>query len=453
MEFPKGFRKRRGINWFFIGLLYASYYMCRYNFRFAAPGLQSEFGYTIEDISFIFATWSAAYGVGQIINGLITDQIGGRISLLIGAICTITINLILGFSSLASQFFTLALLALVNGYTQSFGAPGMIKINAAWFRKKERGLFAGIFGGMIQLGQVSISQVAPLLLNGGLVLGTYILIEAGQWRSVFIFPPVITAVSAILFFFIAAESPNDCGFKHVTIDPDDLDGRTRVSLKTSFKTIIKHPFVWYYAVAYACTGGVRHSLDQLSVLYFRDQLGFDMKSQIPLVASITLMTMPLVAFMGSLLSGYISDKHYNGERGPLAVILYYAESVTILIISLITLFGFIQPNASGVLVGCLALIAISFSVNSTHSLIGSAAPMDIGGKKMSGFASGLIDSFQYFGGAVSLIITGHVLDLTYQKHGYFFWYLIMSLFGIIAGTTMLLMIRKKNRLNCTNLHA
>lgn len=453
MEFPKGFRKRRGINWFFIGLLYASYYMCRYNFRFAAPGLQSEFGYTIEDISFIFATWSAAYGVGQIINGLITDQIGGRISLLIGAICTITINLILGFSSLASQFFTLALLALVNGYTQSFGAPGMIKINAAWFRKKERGLFAGIFGGMIQLGQVSISQVAPLLLNGGLVLGTSILIEAGQWRSVFIFPPVITAVSAILFFFIAAESPNDCGFKHVTIDPDDLDGRTRVSLKTSFKTIIKHPFVWYYAVAYACTGGVRHSLDQLSVLYFRDQLGFDMKSQIPLVASITLMTMPLVAFMGSLLSGYISDKHYNGERGPLAVILYYAESVTILIISLITLFGFIQPNASGVLVGCLALIAISFSVNSTHSLIGSAAPMDIGGKKMSGFASGLIDSFQYFGGAVSLIITGHVLDLTYQKHGYFFWYLIMSLFGIIAGTTMLLMIRKKNRLNCTNLHA
>jgi len=37
-----------------------------------------------------------------------------------------------------------------DGYFQSFGAPGMIKINAAWFNRNEREP-SRIFGFMIQL--------------------------------------------------------------------------------------------------------------------------------------------------------------------------------------------------------------------------------------------------------------------------------------------------------------
>ena len=42
---PPGFRARRGLNWFTVGLLYSMYYMCRYNFRFAGPGMRDEFGW------------------------------------------------------------------------------------------------------------------------------------------------------------------------------------------------------------------------------------------------------------------------------------------------------------------------------------------------------------------------------------------------------------------------
>ena len=38
-KYPPGFRPRRGLNWFLIGLLYASFYTCRYNFRWATPGM------------------------------------------------------------------------------------------------------------------------------------------------------------------------------------------------------------------------------------------------------------------------------------------------------------------------------------------------------------------------------------------------------------------------------
>lgn len=421
--------------------------MCRYNFRFAVPGLQSEFNFDVQDVSYIFATWSLAYGTGQLINGLLTDRIGGKKSLLIGATFTILINFCFGFSSLVSQFSAFALLALLNGYFQSFGAPGLVKINAAWFKRQERGLFSGIFGGVIQLGQMGISKLAPFLLNSGLLIGGVVLINSGNWRSVFILPPLFTITAAIVAFFVIAESPAKAGFPGVIEDEVDNSEGERVSIKESFQTIFFHPFVWYYAAAYACTGGVRHSLDQLSILYFRDQLGFDMENNIPFIASLTLMAMPFFAFIGSLSAGYISDKYLKGERAPLAAVLYFVEAFTIAIAAILVLNNIVSSDQSGIIIGCLILVLIALTVNSTHSLVGAAAPMDIGGKKMSGFACGLIDSFQYYGGAIAFLITGYILQATQEESGYLYWYVIMSCFGIIGGTIMLMMVRKKSKLS------
>ncbi|MGZ5019041.1 MAG: MFS transporter, partial [Chthoniobacterales bacterium] len=78
------------------------------------------------------------------------------------------------------------------------------------------------------------------------------------------------------------------------------------------------------------------------------------------------------------------------------------------------------------------LILISFTANATHSLLGTAAAMDIGGARMAGFASGLIDSFQYFGGSLAGLLLGHLLD---RSWGYYFYF--MAPFGLIGGCLML----------------
>jgi sugar phosphate permease len=89
---------------------------------------------------------------------------------------------------------------------------------------------------------------------------------------------------------------------------------------------------------------------------------------------------------------------------------------------------------------------IALTANSTHSIVGAAAPMDIGGKKMAGFAAGVIDSFQYYGGAISLFLTGRVIDATREEHGWLFWYVIMAGFGVLGGISMLLVMRKQRRM-------
>jgi OPA family glycerol-3-phosphate transporter-like MFS transporter len=427
------------LNWVILGLMYASFYMCRYNFRFATPGMVEEFHFNKLQITSFFAWWSVAYGFGQLINGLLTDRIGGRAAMLIGATGTIIINFIYGFSSSISMFSTFALIWLINGYFQSFGAPGMIKINAAWFNRRERGTFAGIFGLMIQSGQFAINNLAPIIL-AGFTIGAFA-VAKDEWRWLFRIPPIFTAVMAVLVAFIPKESPEAAGYPGLIHDELSAgDTGTRVSIRESFITIFTHPLVWFYAVAYACTGAVRNSSDQLAVLYFVEQLKLDIATS-PAVKW-TLNLMPAVAVAGSLASGIISDKFFKGHRSPVAMGLYFGQSAVIVIAAVIINTGIVGPTPSGIFLGCLFLILISLTVNSTHSLVGAAAPMDIGGRKMAGFASGVIDSFQYFGAAIALPVIGWLLD----KYGWGVWYPTMALFGIIGGGAMLMVMAKQRRM-------
>jgi OPA family glycerol-3-phosphate transporter-like MFS transporter len=448
IHYPPGFRRRRGLNWVVLGAMYASFYMLRYNFRWAAPGMEHEFGFSHASIAKILSASYLAYGTGQLVNGLLCDRIGGRISMLIGAVGTIAMNLIFGFASFTGTLSTFALIWLMNGYFQSFGAPGMVKINAAWFNRTERGTFAGIFGFMIQLGQVAIGVVAPIIL-AGFTIGT-LLVAKDDWRWLFRLPPIVTAIIAVLVAIIPKETPEQAGYHGCIKDESDVGGEhsedVRVDIKTSFLTVFRHPLVWFYALAYACTGVVRQSSDQFAVLFFAKYLHFN-PAAFPTFVGLTLAYIaPLTAVAGSFISGVVSDKVFHGHRSPVAMGLYFMTAIVCAIAAITMLMGLMQPTDLGIVLSCVFLILTSFAVNATHSLVGTAAPMDIGGRKMAGFASGVIDSFQYYGPAIVLPIVGWSID----RYGWATWYPTMILFGAIGGCAMLLVMRKQKRMSASS---
>ena len=65
-----------------------------------------------------------------------------------------------------------------------------------------------------------------------------------------------------------------------------------------------------------------------------------------------------------------------------------------------------------------------------------------GGRKMAGFATGVIDSFQYYGAAIALPVTGWLI----KHYGWGTWYPTMAGFGVIGGCAMLLVMRKQKLL-------
>jgi MFS transporter, OPA family, glycerol-3-phosphate transporter len=416
---PCGFRQRRGLNWASVGLRYPSYYFCRYNFAYANKAISDEFGFTKSDMGTILAMQFVAYGCGQMINGLLTDRIGGKRAMLIGAFGTISVNLLFGVASFWGMLSLFTLLWGINGYVQSFGSPGFIKINSAWFSEKQRGTFAGIFGFMINLGRLAANKLLPLLLAGFAIFGL-IHIPPQHWRWLFWIPAIIASLVALAFALIVRDTPEQAGYTGVFAgEADHADVDVRTQLGVVFHHIVTNPMVWIIAVAYACTGAVRQAVDQWFPVYFQEVHHLQMTG-----AKFQWLgyMIPLVASCGSFLSGWVSDRFFHSRRAPVAAGIYAIELVVILAATQVATVNW----------GIAFFVMISFTVNSTHSLLGPAAAMDIGGRKMAAFASGCIDAFQYFGAALGMKVLGYVLD----NYGWNYYFYYMIPFGIIGAILM-----------------
>ncbi len=211
-KYPAGFRARRGLNWGIIGLLYTSFYMCRYNFSIANGAISKEFGFSKAEMGGIITVALLAYACGQIINGLLADRFGGKRAMLIGAAGTATMNVLFGVASFWGLLWMFVTIRGIDGYLQAFGAPGMVKINAAWFGHRERGRFAGIFGFMINLGRFGIFKLGPALLAGFVFLGLW-QIPPLHWRWLFWVPAGITVLVALCVALIVKDTPEETGYE------------------------------------------------------------------------------------------------------------------------------------------------------------------------------------------------------------------------------------------------
>jgi sugar phosphate permease len=496
-NYPRGFRPHRGLNWGYLGLLYTSFYLCRYNIAVANKSIADQYHFSYEQMSEILFTSTLIYAFGQIINGLITDRIGGKKAMLIGAAGTITLNSLFGAASAWGILGVFVAIRAIDGYFQSFGAPGMTKIKTAWFAKTERGGFAGIFGFMINLGRLGIFNFGPALLAGFTLFGV-IHVAPLHWKWLFWGPSIVCGLVAIVMAIFVEETPEEGGFLPVedytpakpsaqqiirrcivgafvtlvfctifwlyhkgrigTMDmgvavvsaiivifivlhimarafrpnPDavraakkDVAATTRADFQTALGQIVINPAVWIVAAAYSCTGAVRNPIDSWFARYMQEAHHTDLQSSL---FQMLAFLVPLVASAGSLISGFISDKFYAGARAPVAAALYLLEICIVICASLFA-------NTPGL--AAFFFIALSFTCNSTHSILGTAAAMDIGGRKMTGFASGVIDSFQYFGATIGLALLGVLL----QHYGWKAYFPYMLPFGVI-GFCMMVFGRK-----------
>jgi OPA family glycerol-3-phosphate transporter-like MFS transporter len=419
VTYPLGFRPRRGLNWASVGLMYTTFYLCRYNFSYANKSISDEFHFSKSDISTILMLNFLAYGCGQIINGLFTDRIGGKRAMLIGAIGTIVTNVLFGASSFWGMLWLFSLLWGLNGYLQSFGSPGFIKINSAWFSQKERGTFAGIFGFMINLGRVVANKLLPALLAGFTFIGMWH-VPPQHWRWLFWIPAIVASVVAVVLAMVVKDTPEECGYKNLFPgESDHADANVHGRIGDVFKEIVTNPMVWIIAFTYACTGAVRQSIDQWFPRFFQEVHHLDMTSS---KFQWLGLCIPIVASLGSFLSGWISDRFFHSRRAPVAATIYMIEVCVLLAATFVHTLNW----------ALIFFVLVSFTVNSTHSLLGPAAAMDIGGRKAAAFASGCIDAFQYFGAAVAIKGLGYALD----KWGWDCYFYYMIPFGIIGGILM-----------------
>jgi OPA family glycerol-3-phosphate transporter-like MFS transporter len=409
------FRARRAQNWVFLGLMYAMFYMARYNLSVADPYLLKAFGWTKEDLGILKSAGLITYGISVFLNGPLADRIGGKRAILIGAAGSAAANVT--FALLGSRLaaggggrpaaVALAFVCAANYYFQSFGALSIVKVNAAWFNVRERGGFAGIFGIMIQLGRLLPFAVGAQLL------------AHLPWPSVFLVPAAMLILLFILDSFLVEDSPDKAGLGHFdTGDESAEDAARPATLSFVLRKVFATKVAWVIAGASFCTGIVRQGiLDQWSILYFKEVYG--LAPNAPIVQLLQAWLIPALSVVAGLSAGFASDRIFGARRGPVICIAFCGQLLALLLLG--------QVQAA--LPAALVLAGLQFFINAGHSLIGGAASMDFGGRKAAATAAGLFDGMQYVAGSV----VGYGMGALLQRHGWGVWTWAVLPFAVLGA--------------------
>jgi OPA family glycerol-3-phosphate transporter-like MFS transporter len=416
------FRRRRTINWMSLGLLYAFFYMTRYNYTAVAPLLADLLGWKNTELGVFETIMPLVYGLSVVLNGPFTDRIGGKRAFLFGAIGVAIMNFLFGLASRAvvspatwegtgmarhvvtpamlkfglSGGMILTLMAIVwglNGYFQSFGALSIVKVNAQWFHVLERGTFSGIFGVLIRMGLLLAFQGVPLILL------------AFPWQYAFWIPGACVVSLFVINYYFMENSPKDAGLGEFETgdEVEDSDGRPS-SLKFILQKVFASRVMWMIALGSMMIGFVRRSVvDAWWPKYFVDFHGANkalFATYLPYL--IATWGIALAGILGGFAFGITSDRTFGGRRAPVITFGFIGMAI------LLVFFGISDLLSFGPVAAACCLVLLSFCVNGAHGMIGGAASMDFGGKKAAATAAGLFDGMQYLAGAFVGMGVGYI---------------------------------------------
>jgi len=391
------FRTRRVWNWLPLGLTYAFLYMGRYNLKvskFAFENLEGSDGGAMmgnDAFGIIFGVGTVVYGFSFLINGPLTDRLGGRFSILMGAAGAAVANVAMGLISLslvnqgpgheyfASNFVRIfSILYAINMYFQSFGAVAIVKVNAAWFHVRERGVFGAIFGILISLGIYFAFDWGYMILNG---LGL-------AW--VFLMPAILLTIFWVIDVFMVRNTPGEAGQQDFdTADASSGDEGPQLGAVAVFKLMLRNPIVMTIACIEFCSGFLRQAIMQWYRTFAKQTDGV-LGLQDTFIYENWGAFLCAAGILGGVVAGVISDPVLQSRRGPVAGFLY-----GIMLIGAILLVFVYQSPIVGLLV-----VVMSMAVIGVHGMLSGTASMDFGGRKNVGIAVGIIDGFVYLGTAV-----------------------------------------------------
>jgi MFS transporter, OPA family, glycerol-3-phosphate transporter len=388
------FKKRRVANWMPLGLTYAFLYFARYNINEATTAI----GKVVDNAGFgtIFAVGAWVYGVSFLINGPLTDKLGGRKTILISAFGSAIANLLMagavyalvgkGVTLPGGVVLWLSVLFGVNMYFQSFGAVSIVKVNAAWFHVRERGVQGGVFGILISLGiyfgydwSRAIGKAAP----------------ESPWL-IFVIPAVILFAMFVVDLFLVRDSPNDAGHADFEVGDATAHGDDKLSVVQVFKKMLSNRVILIIVAIEFCTGYLRNG-----VMSWYPKFAKAVELQDDFVSKNWGMLLCVFGIVGGMFAGIISDRVFHSRRGPVASVLYGG-----IMVGAVVMLATIEQRWVG-----WVLVFMALNYVGVHGMLSGTASADFGGRKNTGVAVGIIDGFVYLGTGVQSLVVGLALPV------------------------------------------
>lgn len=385
---------------------YAGYYICRSNLSVAIPLILDRFaeaGITKADMGGVASVGVLLYALGKITNGITADYLGGRQMFLFGmaasVICTIAFGLAGGLAA-----FTLIWAA--NRYVQSMGWVALVKTSSRWFPYYRQASVMGVLSMSYLVGDVFARAY----------LGTFIDFGVG-WRGVFFIAAGTLAAIAGVALATLKTSPQDVGAPEPVTNPANVFGSSGEStrpesLQALIGPLFKSPTFWVICALNFGLTLIRETFNLWTPTFLDEAVGLSKGHSAILSASF-----PLVGAASVLSAGFLSDR-FGGQHRLVAI------PCMVFLVGALALMAVLPVEGRPVL--ALVLVSlVSFFLLAPYSYLSGVMAIDLGGKKGSSTAAGLVDSAGYLGA----VISGLGIGIIAEEYGW------SQAFGFLGGVS------------------
>jgi sugar phosphate permease len=377
-----------------ISVMYLITYLDRVNISTAAPAISKEFGFDKVTMGIIFSAFVWAYALFQVPGGWLSDRFGPR-GVLAGVVTYWSIMTAATAAAFSGTSFIVVRFLFGVGEAGAF--PGATRAMQLWYPQRERGFVQGVTHSASRLG----AAIAPPLV-------VLIMTQLG-WRPVFFICGAVGIVWALWWGLTYRNLPEE----HVLVNKAELQRIRGVDENGAIKpppiekqtnvpwgTLVRSPNMWAIMCAYFTYVYCLWIFLSWLPSYLIEFRHFDL-IKVGLFASLPLLAGVVGDTVGGLATDWLLKKTGSAKIGRRVVAIVGLLGCAVCIVP-----AALTANAY-VAVYCLtgAMFFLEFTIGPSW-----AVPMDAGGK-YSGTVSGMMNMAGNFGGALSPIVFGVLVQV------------------------------------------
>jgi len=368
----------------FLGwLVYSTSYLGKVNYSANITQIIDFYGVTKAQAGVVPTFFFFAYGIGQVVNGLLCKKYNVKWIVFTSLMISAIINLIIGIST---DFTIIKWLWLVNGFVLSILWPTLVRLLSEALPQKDLGTSSVVMGTTVATGTLIIYGLSS-------IFAAFNRFKLSFYTAGF----AVMAVSIIwliLYNHAVAKAKSER-----TEETSVKETKTESSVKEVQKTSERKIFFATIFVLCFCAVGVNLIKDGLTTWVpsiLKEE--FKMSDSISILLTLFL---PILAVFGN---AYALKTHKK--------IPDYINHCTIVFAVIAVFVGIIIGSLSMefVVAMLIGLVVVNFLASSLNSLITSIFPLFMRGKVNSGLIAGILNGFCYLGSTISSYGLGTIAD-------------------------------------------
>ena len=395
---PQEYARFRRFAWRYLMLfsvLYCFLYCTRLNLASAGAVMMEGLGWTKSDFGWLTGALFWTYGIGQFVNGRLSEIVGPAKFVVSAVVLSIAANVLFSFQT---SLVAMAAIWGLNGYFQSMAWTPGVAIITKWWPGPTRGFATGLAHAFSGFGQVAV------ILS--VAFGFKFFPDLG-WRSAFLVSAAFPAAALVVYLFFAKTSPAQVGLKEYVEDSPERakaeeEMRRLVAERGKlypYRYVLSNKAFLIWLVIAFITGLARYGLVTWIPLYFIER--FDVSITSGLIGSLSL---PVGMGIGTLVVPWLTDKWCPGNRLPAVVASALIGAASI------GAFLLFDPRIGWQMGAIQLMLFIAgfciYAINGTAW----AYATDIGGRVFSATSSGVLNFFAYMGAAAQAVVYGLLVE-------------------------------------------